>query len=289
MQRQIALTQKWSSAVRSVAQEIATVDGRTLDYPGSDPTTFPAVQLSENVVVNTGNNMPFTSVVLKSWPFIAPAVLLPNSLITDTSNPPRPSLVEFPSAGEPSGYQGIDVLGILATMGGQRLALGINPLLTTGSGSGQPLGCTACTVGATTAGPTAITLADLSNLYYAFDGAYRADPSFAFMMNSATAKYISQIVSSTGQPIFDADSPLRLFGEPVVITELLAFASTAVTVVAGAWKQGYVVRTSGVVAAVLVERYADALQTGVIFSERIDSSLISVGSQPAILSLKQHA
>ena len=73
----------------------------------------------------------------------------------------------------------------------QRIARGQSPHFHTGTGTGQPLGITAATVGATTASPTAISLADLAALVQSVD-------SFDFNLYGPTALEWAKLIEHEG-------------------------------------------------------------------------------------------
>jgi HK97 family phage major capsid protein len=156
-----------------------------------------------------------------------------------------------------------------------------------GTGSGQPLGITSAPTGATSAGPTAIALADLLAVWYALDPAYR-QANASWQMSPAVAKAVRALTDAAGVLLFPANQPLRIFGAPVIENSAMAgLTASAVSAVCGDFGRGYVIRqVQGTTITVLGERFAEYAQIGVIGAERIDGTL----SDPkALVKLVQHA
>jgi predicted phage gp36 major capsid-like protein len=289
-----ALTQslKWATAMRAVATVASTPDGRTLNWPGVDDTGNAATQISENTQVTIaggGGDPVFRQIRINAYDFVAveriPIPLLQDANVTFAYGGPG-AVSKNPNA--PGGYQGLGLNAQLADMFAARFARALEPLYATGSGVGQPLGIiSAATVGVTSAGPTAITFADLENLFYSVDPAYRQNG--AWMMNNATAQAIQQLVDASGTPLFNpAWGPLKILGSPVVVNNSMSgLTATSRSVAFGDFSRGALIRDVDDVRMVrLNERYADYLQAGLLCHLRTDSVL----SDPqAIRILQQHA
>jgi HK97 family phage major capsid protein len=104
------------------------------------------------------------------------------------------------------------------------------------------------TLGATSANPTAVVYTDLVNLYGSLDNLYVQNASG--VMSSQTRTSLMVLISTTGQPILQADvngNPFNaIFGRPIVIDESRpAITATNKAILFGDLKAGYTARKAG--------------------------------------------
>ncbi|HMH14680.1 MAG TPA: phage major capsid protein [Edaphobacter sp.] len=134
---------------------------------------------------------------------------------------------------------------------GQRLYRGLAKNISQGSGSFGSYFAGA-TSGATSAGPTAVTYADLLALYGSLDPAYL--PNATWTMNAATRTALLGVVDTTGRPLFQpalsapngADALGTLLGHPVVLDQYAPnIAATNKPIAFGDFKSGYTLRNVG--------------------------------------------
>ena len=126
------------------------------------------------------------------------------------------------------------VLNMFQAFSADRIRRGVSPYLVTGTGTNQPTGIinalealgnaavtavgnSANTGGAGT-GANSVGSADIANLYYALDAAYRDNPKCSWLMNSATLGFLAAMVDKYGQPIVRWEGPEKwILGKPVKI------------------------------------------------------------------------
>jgi HK97 family phage major capsid protein len=154
----------------------------------------------------------------------------------------------------------------LAWLCGQRLGRIQNTHFSTGTGTTQPLGLftsqavsAGVVVGATSAAPTAVALADLVALYGSLDPAYEGNAKF--MVGPATRTALRALVGTDGLPIFPAHLPLQLFGHDVIVNPAIpTVAATTFSAAYGDFERGYRISSVGDPAfRVLRERAMDQL------------------------------
>jgi HK97 family phage major capsid protein len=116
----------------------------------------------------------------------------------------------------------------------ERIARGVGPYLVTGTGVNQPTGLLTALEGL--GGPAivpqgagandgvstsvnSIGSADIANLYYALDEAYRDSPKCAWLISSTTLGKLSAIVTKMGLPVVQWQGPEAwILGKPVRIS-----------------------------------------------------------------------
>ena len=108
-----------------------------MKVPVIDDTAQLATILAENSTVGSTTDPVLPQVSLGAFCHVAPAVLAPWSWLQDTA--------------------GLYVLQVLANIAGDRIGRAVDAHLAVCTGSGQPLGISAATVGVTTTSNAAIT------------------------------------------------------------------------------------------------------------------------------------
>src|ERR1017187_8215209 len=168
--RQLTVALKQGSPIRSLANVVKLSTGRQLSWPVVDDTSNAAAILGENVTVSHSQDPVFSRVQLQPLPWVAEAVLVPNTLVNDA---------------------GIPILDDIAALAGDKIARGTDNAYAVGTGTGQPLGlfsAGAVATGVTSASPTALVYADVESLFFSVRPAYRATGSW--IMPSNTIKNI---------------------------------------------------------------------------------------------------
>jgi HK97 family phage major capsid protein len=170
---------------------------------------------------------------------------------------------------------------------------GLNQAIQLGSGNVQSI-VSSVAVGATSASPTAIVLADIIALFGALDPAYQDNAKF--VMNAKTKANLIGLVDTFGRPLLQADVngvPFNsIFGKSIVISTFADNATAALTpILFGDLEASYTLRTvsSGLQIVRLVERYAELNQTGFIGRVRAGGYLTTLSTSPSLVSLKMHA
>lgn len=159
-------------------------------------------------------------------------------------------------------------------------------------GNSSNVAALAATAGVTSASPTAVSYTDLAGLWGSLDNAYI--PGASFVMSSATRANLMGIVSTTGQPILQADAngtPFNsIFGAPICIDENRpAIAATNQSILLGDLKEGYQLRVVGDF-QIRALRELKALQNETVFVlyTRLGGLVSDAGNHP-IRALTQHA
>jgi HK97 family phage major capsid protein len=160
-----------------------------------------------------------------------------------------------------------------------RFGRAINAACTTGDGSGQPNGVVvASALGKASASATAITFAEIMDLYHSVDPAYRNSPSTGFMMNDAILAAIKKIqlgsgdVSPLWMPSVRDGEPDTILGKRYWINQSMhAALTTAQKVMLFGDFSYYIIRmVQNLTVLRLNERYADNGLVGFIGYMRFD-------------------
>ena len=285
---QLVTSQAQAGAIRGLATVIETDgNGAELDVPVTDASGAGAAAtlLSENTAP-VEQDPTFTQLALHAYPFVAPQILVPWSMIRDRDFLPSGVTPLANTKGASDSVGPLDIMTAIADIGGLRLALGEEPYWATGTGSSQPQGITVgTTTGVTTASNAAITWVEVVKLWQSVNAVYKSNATW--MMNSATAAYLMELEDSAGQPIFNAAwGPLKILGCNVVINDSFPSIGSATSpIVFGDIRRAYYIRTAGVVSVPIVERWADKLQSALLLFERCDGA---VADPKAAMKLTMH-
>jgi HK97 family phage major capsid protein len=261
---------KTFGGMRQVSQNIRTSTGADLPFPLMDDTANSASIIGENTALGSGPDLAFTQLTLKAYKYSSGIVLLPWELITDSA---------------------IDITSLVGDALGTRIARAQNTHFTTGDNSGKPQGATgtAMTVGVTgtslAAGPT---YANLIDLIYSVDAAYRSNA--VFMFSDTTLATLRKLVDGNSRPLFwsDANSLATgvegtLLGYRYIINNDMPALGTAnaKSILFGDFSRGYLIRDVTTVQILrLNERYADTGQVAFVGHARGDGRLCDAGTHP---------
>ena len=149
-------------------------------------------------------------------------------------------------------------------------------------------------VGATSVGPTGITLGDLINTFSALDPVYLDRASW--VMAPSVRSYLLSLTDNYGRPLLTPDpsgKPFNaIYGAPIVLSAYApTIAAGNTTILFGDLQASYTLRVvnSGLTIVRLTERYAELNQTGFIGRTRAGGYLTTIAASPSLVSLKQHA
>lgn len=272
----LVIAMKAYGGLMNLATIIETSTGNPLPWPSVDDTSNLGAILGENVQV-TSQDIVFTNKTLNAYTYTSNLVLASLQLMQDSAF----DLDSF-------------VQGRLA----ERIGRAVAQHLVNGTGTAQPQGILASgAITQTTALPTGnttkLTYAGLVSLVHSIDPAYRASGDARFLMSDAALSQVRQIVDGQGRPLWTPDylgqgDRDQILGYPVTIDQAVPVpAASAVSVVFGDFKAGYVVRRAlGLQLLRLTERYADFLQVGFIGFMRLDGR---VNDPRALATLTQSA
>ena len=186
--------------------------------------------------------------------------------------------------------------GILAEILGERAGRALNIAFTLGNGSGKPTGIldssNGAATGKTTASASAITKAELFDLFHSVDPDYRSGSNVIWMLNDSTLNTIRQLDISTSvapiwQPSFATGQPDTILGRPYVINQDFPVIAASADVIAFGDFSKYIIRQVQRPSMVaLNERYMDELHRGYVMWCRYDGKLLN---SSAIKLLTMHA
>lgn len=197
-----------------VVTEISLANGAPFDLPQVDDTDSEAAAASEGAVPADDDSADLTinKASLGAFDFITPWIKWSLALSMDSG----------------FGYE-----ALLSKIIGEQLGRKANRALTTGTGSGQPLGVVnGSLLGVTAASATLITFDNIKDLIHSVDPAYRSAPKARFMMHDNSVKALSKIKDSNGVFIWQYGDvskgvPATLEGKPVSINQAMAGAEAA--------------------------------------------------------------
>jgi len=214
-------------------------------------------------------------------------------------------------------FQDVEIAGgvveLFKKFVGERIARGVGPYLVTGSGSSQPTGLvtalealggasvtatgSSANTGGSETGATSVGSADIANLFYALDEAYRDSDKTCWLMTSGTLGKLATIVTKMGLPLVNWQGPEAfILGKPVRISpSMQAIGSGNVPIVFG--DLTYFVVRCAIDEQTRVQLYKEA--PGVIENGkfglrayvRYDSSLMfnDTGSPSPLVYLQNHS
>lgn len=188
------------------------------------------------------------------------------------------------------------VAGILADMLGESAGRALNIACTTGTGSSSVTGLLAASGGAstgkTTASASAITKAEILDLFHSVDEAYRMGNSVYFMLHDDTLNAIRQLDMSTNvapiwQMSFREGLPDTIAGKPYIVNNNFPTIAASQKVIAFGDFSKYVIRqVQDLNVLRLNETFAAKMQTAFLGWLRVDAKLIQ---DSAIKLLTMHA
>jgi HK97 family phage major capsid protein len=258
--------------MRGAAQIIHTDIGSDMPIPSDNDTAQSGAILAEIGAIPAQDIGSFAQTVLHAFLYTSKLVKVSFQLMQDSF---------------------FDLNPYLARKLGLRLARAENLHFTTGTGTGQPNGAmTAATLGKQGLVGETLTIIydDIADLIHSIDPLYRADPSFALMMNDQTLKVLRKLKDSQGRPLFFDQSgigamaqalPSTLMGYRYVLNPDLAVpAASTKTILAGAFANYIIRQALDPMLIRLDERYADTLEVGFLMFERVDGNLVDAGTHP---------
>lgn len=142
-----------------------------------------------------------------------------------------------------------DIVSEVLHSSSEKLALGIDTGVVTGSGTGQPTGFDNETAADTFASATAITANELIDVYHTLPAPFRANAKW--FMKDSTVQYVRKLANAgttdyVWQPGLALGQPDTLLGVPVVATpDMAAIATTNVTVAIGDLSRAMALRVAG--------------------------------------------
>jgi HK97 family phage major capsid protein len=259
--------------MRQAGEVMRTDTGAEMSWPTVDDTTNEGEIVGENTVTNDGDVV----TGLAKWgahKYSSKVIKVPVELMEDSA---------------------FDLATEIGGMAGERVGRRQNRDFTTGDGAGKARGViTAATLGATSAGATAITYNETLALEHSVDPAYRSSPKSQYMFHDNILLYLRQLQDSQGRPLWQSNvalgQPDTFNGKRYQVNQSMAssVAASNVTMAFGDFSKYKIRDVRTLRLRRLVERYADADQEGFVAFMRSDGNLLDAGGHP-IKYLQQHA
>ena len=245
--------------------QLNSTSGADLPWPTVNDTANAGYLIAESGDITTSSTgFTFGVETLKAYAYTSGLVPVTRQIIQDSGLP----FVEI-------------VLGLLA----ERLGRAKNTACTTGTGDAQPEGVTiGGSQGKWSASATAFTPAEILDLVYSVDPAYRMSPKAGFMMHPNIVSAIRKLDTSTSnytqplwQPSFAAGAPDRILGYQYWENAAMASAqATGAKVMLFGDFNKFVIRNVKQVEVIRSEeRYVEFLQIAFLGWMRFDSRVIN--------------
>ena len=256
----------YHSGILQACDTIRTTTAAPMPWPTTNDSGNEGAQIGENAE-STELDPTFGAVVFNAYKITSKLVRVPHELLRDS---------------------GINLAKELGNMLGTRIGRTLNSKCTTGSGAATAMGIvTASTLGKTTASTTAISFDELIDLMHSVDVAYRtAADGFGWMMHDSVAANVRKLKNGDGDYLWQQSTQLgqpdRLLGWPVTINNHMAssIATTAKTVLCGAFRKYKVRLVAELRLRRLVERFAEFDQEGFLAFQEFDGALLDAGTHP---------
>lgn len=280
---QVEAAMKYVTPMLDVCSFIDSATGSPLGYPTDSDINTIGEQVPETGQYTANADPPLSEANFTSYKYSSKVVKLSMELLQDSAFP----LEDY-----------------LSDKFAYRIGRVLNPLLTNGTGSGQPKGLlTGLPVGATAVGSSANTGGsengqntigsdDLIALEQSVDPIYRRGA--AYMMHDNTLAYVKGLKDKNGRPLHVWRPEGGPFGSingiyPVYPNpDMPQMAAGNASVVFGALSKYFVRRAGSMWVKRLTERYADYGQVAFIALARRDGMLIDAGTAP-VKALLQHS
>lgn len=250
--------------LRNYCTVIHTETGNDIPIPTGNDTGNSAVIVGENSAMTEAPIPTFDVKTLGSFLYSSKPILVPLQLLEDS---------------------GIDIEEYINKIALARIGRKQSSDFTIGAGTTLPFGIiTGATLGKTAAATTAMTIAELRDLYFSVDPAYRAKSTF--MSHDNVIKSVMALEDDNGRPLWqpslELGKPDKFLGNPWIPNNSMAssIAASAKTVAFGDLSS-YMIRDVGnIVIKRLVERYAEYNQVGFLVFIRSDGLLLDAGTHP---------
>lgn len=269
---------KRSSAMVRACNVIRTDTGGNLAWPTADDTSNVGAIVAENTQVSE-QDIVFGEHQLGAYMYSSKVIRASIQLTMDTSG-----LLE----------------NWLSGVFGRRIARGMNPHFTIGTGVGQPTGLIpTATVGVTgsTGSTTSITYDNVVSMIESVDAEYldvvdddseQPDGFVGWMGSSAALSMLRKVKDGQGKPIVTEGRPVEVLGYPYMVNnDVPVPAASAKSLAFGNFGAGYLIRQVNDSTQIvhLKERYADSMQEGWIGFSRWDGT----PDDPYAIRVYQHS
>jgi HK97 family phage major capsid protein len=262
-----------------------TATGNPLPYPISNDTTQEAAIVGESSEV-TEQDVTAGHVLFTAFKYKAGLIKASIELVEDSA---------------------FNLESWLAERFAIRFARGYERDLTSGSGTGEPLGLlpaiaasgavavvaagSAEASGGSETGANSVGYTDLVRLEHSVDPSYRRQGKF--MLHDTTLAQLKRILDKFGRPLWTPgmkdNAPDTILGYPYTLNQHMpVVAASATTVIFGDLKKYVARRVRGLSVLRLTERYAEKGQIAYVAFARLDARLVDAGTHP-VNALAQHS
>lgn len=255
-------TMKQFGGIANIATVFETEGGNPIQWVITDGTAEEGAMIGENTN-SDGQDISFGQAVMGAKKMTSKTILVPNELLSDSA---------------------IDVYGLVGRRCGSRIGRGEAKQLINGDGTGNNIKglLLQATTGYTCATQAAIAWGDLLQLKHSVDPAYRAGLAH-WLFNDQTLLSIKSLKDSQGRPLWLPDvaglTPATFDGDKYQIDQAMpTIAAGKAAVAYGDFSAFQIRRVKYQVLKRLVEKYAEADQTGFIMFHRFDALLEDVAA-----------
>lgn len=255
-------TMKQFGGVANISTVFETESGNSIQWVVTDGTAEVGAMIGESTSADT-QDITFAQAALGAKKMTSKVILVSNELLLDS---------------------GVDIYGLIGRRCGTRIGRGEANQLINGDGTGNNItGLLAqATTGYTTATTNAIAWADLLQLKHSVDPAYRANTA-NWLWNDQTLLAVKSLKDSQGRPLWLPDvaglTPATFDGDKYQIDQAMpTIAAGKASVAYGDFSAFQIRRVKYQVLKRLVEKYAEADQTGFVMFHRFDALLEDVAA-----------
>ncbi|MGI2036402.1 phage major capsid protein [Rhizobium panacihumi] len=247
----------------SIVEELTTTTGNRIAYPTVDDTDNEAGDKAENepATDDGSDDVEFGGKGLDAYMTSTGIVRISFELLQDSA---------------------FDIEAVLKSIFGERMGKRANRRLTIGTGNGQPNGIvTASGLGKTAAAVDALVADEVIDLFHSVDAGYRQSPKCRFQFNDKTLASLRKLKDGQGNYLWQmgdvrVGAPDQLLGKPYSVNNAMAdVAAGAKPIIFGDHSRYIVRKVGGFNVLTLRERYAEALQVGMIGFARFDGELLN--------------
>jgi len=249
--------------MRSVAEILTTTSGANLPIPTMDDTSNTGALIAENTA-DSETGVTIGQIVAHAYTYTSRLILLSRELLGDDQ---------------------YDLVGKIASIGGERIGRITNTHFTSGDGASKPYGIAVqCTSGKTAAAVDAVTFDELMDLEHAVDISYR-NMGARWMFHDLTLKALKKLKDGEGRPLWlsglAVGEPPTIDGFPYTVNnDMPQMATGNKAILFGALGKYLIRDVRGQEVVRLNERYAENRQVGFFVFSRHDGVLQDAGQHP---------
>lgn len=249
----------------AITTVLNTSSGNPLDFPTMDDTGVAVVQHAEATAMtdDASADAVFAKMTLGAFAYDTKWLQVSMELLQDSV---------------------VDIEQFIGELLGERLARRVNVELTTGDGTGDPLGIVpASTLGKAAASATVFTADEIIDLLHSVDPAYRASPKARFMLHDTVLAAVRKLKDGQGNYLWQmgdirTGAPGTLLGQPYSVNQAMSstFTTAQRLILFGDFSKYYVRKVGTPVIGVRREYYWPNI--GLAGIVRLDGDLIQTSA-----------